>query len=458
MTVLFSFLYDYVKNISLFEQYIEWALIVKLSLIFLWISSTFLISRTVTLIFENFFYLRTKKKVPIILKDIISFIVWFFSFGAFLSIVLNVDLLKFSTPTSVTIAVLGFSLRGMLMDLFSGIAMGIERPFDVDDWIEIEGYSPGKVKHTNWRVTKIVTRANEELIIPNGYISTKIFKNYSQPDKLFRVTIDITLDTDVTVHKAERILLGAAYQVESIAASPKKPDAKIKGFSSRGVEWNLRFWIDDYEKKDDIIYQVQKNIARNLHFGSIAVPPEKHIITTQTQKDPILNHNITFLLESTDIFMPLSPDEIDSLSKAAKKILLLAGENAVVAEESGESLFIVAEGLMSVYIPQNEDKLLHVANLIPGKIFGEMSLLTGAIRSATVRAEVDTIVYEITKENIQQILLNRPELVTQISNILTQRQMENDLNLKKMNQIERVNLKNSISQKIKDTITSFLKI
>jgi branched-chain amino acid transport system substrate-binding protein len=156
--------------------------------------------------------------------------------------------------------------------------------------------------------------------------------------------------------------------------------------------------------------------------------------------------------------MPLSQDEIDSLSKAAKKILLLAGENAVVVEEHGESLFIVAEGLMSVYIPQNEDKLLHVANLIPGKIFGEMSLLTGAIRSATVRAEVDTIVYEITKENIQQILLNRPELVTQISNILTQRQMENDLNLKKMNQIERVNLKNSISQKIKDTITSFLKM
>jgi CRP-like cAMP-binding protein len=372
--------------------------------------------------------------------------------------VLNVDLLKLSTPTSVTIAVLGFSLRGILMDLFSGIAMGIERPFDVDDWIEIEGYSPGKVKHTNWRVTKIVTRANEELIIPNGYISTKIFKNYSQTDKLFRVSIDITLDTDVTVHKAERIFLGAANQVELIASMAKRPDAKIKGFSSRGVEWNLRFWIDDYEKKDDIVYQVQKNIVRNMHFGSIAIPPEKHIITTQTQKDLILNHNITFLLESTDIFMPLSQDEIDSLSKAAKKILLLAGENAVVVEEHGESLFIVAEGLMSVYIPQNEDKLLHVANLIPGKIFGEMSLLTGAIRSATVRAEVDTIVYEITKENIQQILLNRPELVTQISNILTQRQMENDLNLKKMNQIERVNLKNSISQKIKDTITSFLKM
>lgn len=458
MTILLSFFNNYVKNISLFEHYIERDFIVNLSLILLWISSIFLVSRIVSLLFERLFYFRTKKKFPIILKDLTSFTVWFFSFGAFLSIVLNVDLLKFSTPTSVTIAVLGFSLRGMLMDLFSGIAMGIERPFDVDDWIEIEGYSPGKVKHTNWRVTKIVTRANEELVIPNGYISTKVFKNYSQPDKLFRVSIDITLDIDVTVHQAERILLGAAHQVGSIAASPKKPDAKIIGFTSRGVEWNLRFWIDDYEKKDDIVYQVQKNIARNLHFGTITVPPEKHVVTTQIQKDPVQNPNIRLLLESTDIFIPLSSDEIDSLSNTAKKILLLAGENVVVAEEHGESLFIVAEGLMSVYIPQNQDELLHVANLIPGKIFGEMSLLTGAIRSATVRAEVDTIVYEITKEDIQQILLNRPELVTRISNILTQRQIENDLNLKKMSQTERVNLKNSINKKIRDTITSFLKL
>lgn len=458
MTVFFSFLYDYAHSVFLSEHYIKWPLLVKFLQVLLWIFSTFLISRIVILIFERIFYFKTEKKFPNILKDLASFAVWFFSFGVFLSVVLNVDMLKLSTPTSVTIAVLGFSLRGMLMDLFSGIAMGIERPFDVDDWIEIEGYSPGKVKHSNWRVTKIVTRANEELVIPNSYISTKIFKNYTKPDKSFRVTIDITLDLDVTVQKAERMLIGAAHQVESVALMVKKPDAKIKGFSSRGVEWNLRFWIDDYEKKDDIVYQIQKNIVRNMHFGNIEVPPEKHLVTTRVQKDSTSEHNVKSLLGSTDIFIPLSDDEIDLISKMATKILVLAGENAVVAKEDGESLFIVAEGLMSVHIPQNDNKLLHVADIIPGKVFGEMSLLTGAPRSATVKAEVDTIVYEITKENIQQIMLKRPELVTHISNILTLRQMENDQNLKKLSQTDIMNMKNSMSQKFKDTIVSFFKM
>lgn len=454
--LLFGFLYfSDVKQVFLPEDMTDSSFWNAVLLSFFWWFMTALVSRSLMAFFDRSFRFKTGKQPPQLLLDMVSFVIWLVSFALYLSAGLGIDLSAFSTPTSVTIAILGFSLRAMLMDLFSGIAMSIERPFDVGDWIKVEGYGSGRVTHTNWRVTKMVTLDQLEVVVPNNYLSTKIFTNYNRPDALFRDSINLTLGYDVTVHKAERILLGAAQHVEAVASLPKKPDTRIVNFTPQGVEWKLRFWLDNYEKSSDVTYQIQKNIARNLHFAGIEPPPEKHYVQMHDETQSEKPVDITHILRSIEIFKPLSDDEVALLAQAARKRLLLKGENAVMEHDTGDSLFIVAEGLMTVLMTQADQSVVEVANIISGKVFGEMSLLTGAPRSATVRAEVDSVVYEIQKKHFQILLQKRPDLVTKISQTVSDRQVANDLSLQKLKPQEIVEIKVSRARKLKDRISQF---
>ncbi len=119
-------------------------------------------------------------------------------------------------------------------------------------------------------------------------------------------------------------------------------------------------------------------------------------------------------------------------------------------------MFILVEGLLDVYI-QNQGNAIKVAQLVPGQFFGEMSLLTGAIRSATIMASTDAVVYEITSANMTALFRRRPELLETISRVVASRKLHNSEALSKATseEIERQTLDEAA--KIMFRIKSFFK-
>lgn len=374
---------------------------------------------------------ENRAKVPHLLIDLFATFLWFISFFSFLSIYYEYNFIGLWATSSVLIAVIGFALRGILLDLFSGIAMGLDRPFKIGDWIEMEDGTVGKVESINWRVTKIVMRDNVEKIIPNNLLASIAHNNYGS-GRYFRETIDIELDYHISSHRAERILIGAASGIAEIKHAPKKPDTKISEFTNRGVKWELRFWLNQYEKRDELIYNVQKNLLRNLYVSGISVSKKKYDITYLKGEPTSERNDVEFLLRHS-VFDSLTAQEIEKLSEKSIRRLYLQGETVINYGDDGDSLFLLLEGTLSVHIPKQHEpgEFIEVAEIISGEFFGEMSMLTGATRSATIYAEVDSIVYEVKRDHLRPILEARDEIIEGLHQCLLRRLEVNEQMLAK---------------------------
>lgn len=324
------------------------------------------------------------------------------------------------TTSGVFIAIIGFALRNMISDVFTGIALGVERPFTVGDWIQIVDGTIGRVVEMNWRSTRLITREEISIVIPNSELAISTFKNFSKPERAWRDEFDILLHQSVTTHQAERILLSAINQVPEIVAVGKPPEVRISRFTENGIVWQLRYWVPDYQDMSRLRYAVQRAVSRNMHYAGLTIPAEQVQVNA-----PVAVEYVTFdLLRRVDLFDPLTDSELASLRHSAEEVLTLARTVVVREGEQGESLFVVREGLLEVSIPSDDGEFA-VATLLPGSFFGEMSLLTGDPRHATVTAMVDSVVLEINKNSFEPIIRARPEIARMLSATIENRHQHN---------------------------------
>ncbi|WP_425405578.1 mechanosensitive ion channel family protein [Hwanghaeella sp.] len=374
---------------------------------------------------------RAETQVPSLLVDISAFAVWVAGLIATLSIVFDVSVSAFVTTSGIVIAVIGFALRYMISDVFTGIALGLERPINIGDWVQLEDGTLGKVVEINWRATKLITKEQTGVVVPNTFLATHPFTNFNWPEDYFRAEFDIVLDYEVTSHQAERILLSAVTQVEDSTALPRQPDVRIKDYTPRGIKWQVRYWVPSHEDLDRIRYQVKRNILRNLHFAGLRVPHEKlDLLNSKESADlPSASVRDVMFLRDVHLFDSMNDEELQKLRNRMRERLCIQGEAIVRQGEEGDSLFLLREGYLDVFIDNDDGDRIMVGHLLPGMFFGEMSLLTGARRAATVIPSVDAIVFQISKEDIRSFLEESQDLVRQLSLALAERQMMNDRKL-----------------------------
>ncbi len=129
------------------------------------------------------------------------------------------------------------------MDAFAGIVLGLQRPFRVGDWIQAEASAAlGRVAAMTWRAVTVVTADGITYVVPNGQLINNLIKGYTRPQPFFRDEIRLTLPYSVTTHQAQRILLGAAGQVEEDPPIARTPAVTILDYTDRGVLWSLLYW------------------------------------------------------------------------------------------------------------------------------------------------------------------------------------------------------------------------
>lgn len=154
-------------------------------------------------------------------------------------------------------------------------------------------------------------------------------------------------------------------------------------------------------------------------------------------------------LRKVDIFQPFSEEDKRYLSQCARQHHYPPGDTVVHEGDSGDSLFVVAEGVVGIWMKLG-DHSLNVASLGAGSFFGEMALLTGKPRSATVVSVTDTSLLEITKSDIAPLLAHQPEVSQRISEVLAERQSLNQAQLKSGKAASTVSLSRSLLDEIQD--------
>jgi branched-chain amino acid transport system substrate-binding protein len=369
-------------------------------------------------------HLKTGRPIPNIVRIFLAFIIYFLASVGIIAFVFEQALTSILATSGVIAMIIGLAIQINISNIFSGIAINIERPFRIGDWVQIGHFDEGEVTDITWRSTRLKTRADCMLSIPNSIASESAIVNYSYLPKFW-------LWPTVYVHpmhppdRVKKILLDALLSADKILKEPA-PMVIFTGIN----EWAASYWVafcsNDYANKFTILEDIWTRIWFHLNRAGIAPAVQRQEIYwfkgIKERGDEEATKPIT-LLQEVDLFKPFSEEAKKYLSDKMRRLRFPANETVVREGDAGDSLFIIVEGTVSIRKKLENGTLKEVARLGVGSFFGEKALMTGEQRTATIVAIAETVLYEITRADIAPLIAKQPEVSERISQVLTQREI-----------------------------------
>ena len=351
---------------------------------------------------------RRPEPYPRLLGDMARAVLFAAAALAILVLVFGQPALGLLTTSGVAVAVVGFALRNVISDVFSGIALGIDRPYRIADWIETAQGCAGRVEELSWRATRLVTRDGVAQLVPNGLIAAHRLVNYGSDGSQYRVSLRVPLDPGLPPERARRVLLAGALDagrdIPGLA-----PDVVLHEIADGAAVYLVRFRVPDYGREAQCRDAVAGAVLRALqHVGLAIARPAREVRLERPGPAPVRPRRAA-LLGRIELFRGFPADERAGIEEAMRERLFGRGASVVRQGEPGSSVFVLAEGALDV-VREQDGAETFLRRLVPGDIFGEMSLLTGQPRTATVRAATDAVVFEVAKEHLDPVLRRRPEL------------------------------------------------
>ena len=228
--------------------------------------------------------------------------------------------------------------------------------------------------------------------------------------------------------QVREVVLEAVRAVANIRQSPA-PDCLLWEFKEDSVTYAIRYWLDDFQRDDPLDAEVRSLVWYALHRAGMEIPfPSRNIHVTEMNEDRAqrkLDEDYARRVDAlsrVDVFRALDAEKIDRLARRLRLALFGPGEVILRQGEPGDSLYVVRSGEVAVRLASLGVQR-DVATLSAGQFFGEMSLMTGESRAATIVARTDVQCYVVSKDAFQEILESKPELAATISEILSHRQV-----------------------------------
>jgi CRP-like cAMP-binding protein len=258
--------------------------------------------------------------------------------------------------------------------------------------------------------------------VPNGIMSKEAILNYSEPTVPTRLKIEVGVSYLTPPNVARTAILEGLQHCPLVLKTPP-PSVLLHDFAASALLYHVWFWIGDYALDLEARDQVRTTIwyafrRRNIEIPyPIQIEYSKEELPLRSEGDVL---SAAAQLGEIDLFATLSAESRIALSRGAVEHLFAGGEPIVRQGDRGSSMYVVLSGRARVVLEPSGQE---VAAIEPGGFFGEMSMLTGDPRTATVRAVDDVKVLEITAERFREIALERPGLVEHISSVVAERRV-----------------------------------
>ncbi len=355
------------------------------------------------------------------------------------------------TSTAIVTGVIGFAMQGVLGNLLAGISLHACRSMSIGDWIEVDG-TIGQVISVNWRETRLRTTGDHIVIVPNGKLADFTIRNFSSKTSLRRHEVPVAASYGDAPGDVIAALIEAAQSVPTVEKQPA-PDAYITGFKDFCIEYILRFWSKHYEQRTPIEGNVMRMIWYKFNRRGIEIPFPmsgrllgnfmEAVHAQQFEKplaseierivDDLLRSDFgrKLMADSEGICM-LSRDELKAVARNVKRIRFTKGETLMRQNDDGESFYVIVRGSIhgSIANPNTAGNIEFDLN--PGAVFGEMSLLTGLPRSATMTATTDCELLEFDQNAFTCLLSVREEIPKVLSDLAAARMAQNAESLEKL--------------------------
>lgn len=336
------------------------------------------------------------------------------------------------TGSAVVTAVLGFALRDTLGNVFAGLAIHAEHPFEVGDWIQYDANPAhiGRVIEINWRATKVITLDEAYVIIPNGQLAQASIRNFTKPDPWSRRSLFVTTPYGVSPQRVQAIILRAIRGSFGVLDHPPA-SVVTNAFTERGVEHWVRLFTGEFGARDRVDGMARDRIWYALAREGIEIPVATHAVRMTPLPPPEPETPGTAAtrrceaIRAMPLFAPLSDEQVRQVAARAVERVYGVHETVIRQDEPGDSLFVILSGRVEITVA-DPPRSASLATLAAGDFFGEMSLLTGAARTATATAVAETILVEVDRQVFREVLEQSPSLVAELGSTLRERMIRRD--------------------------------
>lgn len=437
-------------------------------ILFLLAIAVFISSRVISEWLKRKFLTRFDRGLRETITTITSYVLSILGFLILLQTA-GIDLSTLTVVAGVLGIGVGFGLQNLASNFISGLTLLFEQPIKVGDFIEVEGLL-GTVEKISIRSTIVRTNDDVFVIVPNlRFVEQNIINwSYGAPRCRIHIPVSVAYGTD-TVLVTEALL--AAARTEPMVLSYPTPKVWFREFGESSLNFELLVWIDQPEESEPIKSSLNFSINYELHRRQIEVPfPQLDIRVRDTERlenlfrrrspsqkqlDPaasslplessslenehyhyanqltstatntnkrttaVSNLTLRELLRRVAYFEQCTDLEVRQLIEYGYRQLFPTGQIICRENEPGDCFYILLTGSVEVFSQRAEK---YIATLHAGEFFGEMSLLLGVPRSATVRTLEECTLFIIDRNDLQKLLVNHHQLADQIARKLAERQ------------------------------------
>ena len=359
---------------------------------------------------------------PKILRDVIDFTLYSLAAIPIIKSQYVIDVSSLIATSAALSLVLGMALQETLGNFFAGLGIQLERPFQVGDYVQIQS-EKGRVVQMSWRATRIETSRREIVTFPNSILSKEAVRNFTRNGDPVASVVKIGLSYDAPPNRVKRVCHEVLSELPHVLKDPP-PSIKTDEYQASAIQYRLKFYCDSGRYFSDIEDELLTRLWYRLRREDIEIPyPQQtvHVVADGEQKAALSSERRRELLRSVDLFTVLSPDQRDALAEDLVVRHFGKNERVIEAGAPGQTFYLVAEGAVAVMAGKPAKE---VARLTQGNYFGEMSLLTGEPRSATVVAVEDALLLEFDRPTFAKLFAEFPDLAAQLSALLARRRSE----------------------------------
>lgn len=387
----------------------------------------YLVARAVNaVLFDFVFRFRRRQEAPTLVRNIFTLLAFTILFVlVFKYVYFDYDLGALFTTSALFGVIIGLALQDTLGNFFAGISLHADRPFQVGDVIVVTQQKlTGVVESITWRAIKIRTFQNHVVLVSNSLAAREAIEVAPRDNLNARLVFFSTIYTDSpakTIHVVRESVRDADNVSDKIT-----PIVRIRGLGDSSIDWEIKYWLEDYAKYNDTDALVRQRVWYALRRNGLtfAFPTRTLHLERSVPVRPITAEDqIADRLSAVDVFSPLSTDELRQLAKATAGHVFAPGETLIRAGDEGSSMFVVHNGRVAVQVSDPGGPRT-VAELTEGNFFGEMALFTGEPRTANVVAIEETEVLEIGHAAMKHLFQTNPSLAESISWTIAERQAD----------------------------------
>jgi small-conductance mechanosensitive channel len=342
----------------------------------------------------------------------------------------DINVVGLVTTSAILTAVIGLAAQEALKDLFAGIMLRVDSPFEEGDYLELGDDINGWVVSLTLLSTRLRHVHGALITLPNSMMWQKNMRRFSPKGPIAR-ELHINLDRELPPNQATELLLKVAESCPSVLKNPA-PEAIVYAYHDYANTYELEVWQEDPtdlgydELRGEVLSQIWYALERIDQRVPYPITEFKRRLGTSEPEDPVKYdlHDRIAILAKSPLFGQLTESQLVGISKLTRCIRFGRGERIIVEGNEGNTLYQLVSGEVAVIKRMQDGEIRELARLSAPSIFGEMSVFNEEPRSATIEVLESCVVLEVERDDLRPLLQHEPKVLEMLAAVISQRRAE----------------------------------